>query len=196
MGTSKFIGVKQLPYQLARQEIRTGDLLFCSGRHIVSELIKKVSDSMFSHVALLCYWNDRVVVLESVENDGVRAVPLSHYLYNYENSNKKYKGELYLARHEEVGNPHFDLGKINKMLGNAVDLLNYNYDKDEIARIVARVGLGIGKHKDDKAFICSEFVDVCFKQMDIVFGRDPMGFIFPEHIAADAKVRPLFEIQP
>lgn len=196
MGTSKFIGVKQLSYQLARNEIKTGDLLFCSGSHILSELIKKMSDSMFSHVALLCYWNDRVVVLESVEDDGVRAVPLSHYLYNYENSMKKYNGEMYLARHDEVGNPYFDSGKINRMLGNAVDMLNRNYDKDEIARIVARVGLGVGKHKDDKAYICSEFVDECFKQMGIKFLRDAKGFIFPEHIAADSKVRPLFKIQP
>lgn len=196
MGTQKFVGVKQLPYQLARKEVRTGDLLFCSGRHIVSELIKKASGSMFSHVGLLCFWNDRVVVLESVEDDGVRAVPLSHYLYNYENSMKKYNGELYVARHKEVGHPNFDKNKINRMLGNAVDMLNRNYDKDEIARIIARVGLGIGKHKDDQEYICSEFVDECFKQMDVDFLRDPMGFIFPEHIAADSKVKPLFEIHP
>lgn len=196
MGTNKFIGVKQMSYQLARKEIQAGDLLFCSGRHIVSELIKKVSDSMFSHVALLGYWNDRVVVLESVEDDGVRAVPLSHYLYNYENTGKKYDGEMYLARHDEIDSPAFDKNKINKMLGIAVDLLNRNYDKEEIARIVARVGLGIGKHKDDNEYICSEFVDECFKQMDIVFRRDPMGFIFPEHIAADSQVRPMLELQP
>jgi hypothetical protein len=196
MGTSKFTGVKQLSYELARKEIKTGDILLCSGRYLVSELIKKASDSIFSHVGLLCYWNDRVVVLESVEDDGVRTVPLSHYLYNYENSKKKYNGELYIARHQAVGDPNFNKDKIKRMLGKAVDLLNRNYDKDEIARIVARVGLGIGRHKDDQEYICSEFIDECFKQMDIELLRDSMDFIFPEHIAADPNVKPLFGIYP
>jgi hypothetical protein len=196
MGTSKFTGVKQLSYELAREEIKTGDILLCSGRYLVSELIKKASDSIFSHVGLLCYWNDRVVVLESVEDDGVRTVPLSHYLYNYENSKKKYNGELYIARHQAVGDPNFNKDKIKRMLGKAVDLLNRNYDKVEIARIVARVGLGIGRHKDDQEYICSEFIDECFKQMDIELLRDSMDFIFPEHIAADPNVKPLFGLYP
>lgn len=82
------------------------------------------------------------------------------------------------------------------MCGNAIDLLNRNYDKDEIAKIVARITLGIGRHKDDYEYMCSEFVDECFKQMEIELSRDPMGFIFPEHIAADPNVIPLFEISP
>ncbi|CAH2213511.1 YiiX/YebB-like N1pC/P60 family cysteine hydrolase [Tepidibacter aestuarii] len=196
MGTSKFNGVNQISYEQAKKEIETGDILFCSGRYLVSELIKKASDSIFSHVGLLFYWNNRIVVLESVEDDGVRAVPLSHYLYNYENSKKKYNGELYVARHEVVASSHFDKEKIKRMLGKAVDLLNRNYDKDEIAQIVARIGLGIGRHRDNEEYICSEFVDECFKQLEIELSRDPKDFIYPEHIAADSNIRPLFEISP
>ena len=196
MGTNKFSQVNQISYDQAISEINTGDILLCSGRYLVSELIKKVSDSVFSHVALLFYWNERVLVLESVEDDGVRIVPLSHYIKNYENSQEKYNGTLYIARHEELANPQFDKEKIKKMLGKAVDLLNRSYDKDEIAKIVSRIGLGIGRHKDDDEYICSEFVDECFKQLEIVFQRDSEGFIYPEHIAADLNVTPLFEITP
>ena len=196
MGTSKFDGINQVSYEQAKNKIKTGDILFCSGRYLVSEMIKKLSNSVFSHVALLVYWNEHVLVLESVEDDGVRVVPLSHYLYNYENSKEKYNGEMYVARHEVVDSPDFDKEKIKRMCGKAIDLLNRNYDKDEIAKIVTRISLGIGRHSDDFEFMCSEFVDECFKQLEIELSRDLMGFIFPEHIAADPKVKPLFEISP
>lgn len=194
MGTSKFNDLKNIPYELAKGEIKTGDIFFCSGRYLVSELIKKLSNSLFSHVGLLVHWNEHVLVVESVEDDGVRVVPLAHYLYNYENSKEKYKGKMYIARHEVVDSPDFDKEKIKAMCDRAIDLLNRNYDREEIGRIVARIGLGIGRHKDDEEYMCSEFVDECFKELGIELSRDPMGFIFPEHIAADLNVKALFEV--
>ncbi|WP_074594522.1 YiiX/YebB-like N1pC/P60 family cysteine hydrolase [Bacillus cereus] len=194
MGTNKFNEINQISYEQAKQEIQTGDILLCSGHYLVSELIKKASDSIFSHVGVLFRWNNHIIILESVEDDGVRAVPLSHYMYNYENSKEKYNGEIYIARHKEIENNDFHTEKIMKMFEKAMDFLNRNYDKDEIAKIVARIGLGIGRHKDDDEYICSEFVDECFKQLEIEFLRDSMGYILPEHIAADSNVKPLFRI--
>lgn len=196
MGTGKFNGMDRIAYQQVRDEIQTGDIFLCSGHYLVSELIKKVSDSIFSHVALLLKWNDRIIVLESVEDDGVRAVPLSHYLYNYENKKRTYNGELYIARHLALENPNFDKRLLKKMFGKAIDLLNRNYDKDEIAQIVARIGLGIGRHKDDDEYICSEFVEKCFNELGIEFSIDEKGFIFPEQIASDSEVKPLYRISP
>ncbi|MEH7754765.1 YiiX/YebB-like N1pC/P60 family cysteine hydrolase [Bacillus toyonensis] len=196
MGTNKFNGINQISYEQAKKEIQTGDILLCSGHYLVSELIKKASDSIFSHVGVLFHWNNHIIILESVEDDGVRAVPLSHYMYNYENSKEKYNGEMYIARHKEIENNDFHTEKIMKMFEKAMDFLNRNYDKDEIAKIVARIGLGIGRHKDDDEYICSEFVDECFKQLEIEFSRDSMGYILPEHIAADPNTKPLFGIYP
>lgn len=196
MGTSKFNDVKNMPYELAKGEIKTGDIFFCSGRYLISELIKKLSNSLFSHVGLLVHWNDHVLVVESVEDDGVRVVPLTHYLYNYENSKEKYNGNLYIARHQVVDSPDFDKEKIKAMCDRAINLLNRNYDREEIGRIVARIGLGIGRHKDDDEYMCSELVDECFKELGIELTRDQMGFIFPEHIAADDNVKALFEVSP
>ena len=194
MGTRKFNELKNISYELAKSEIKTGDIFFCSGRYLVSELIKKLSNSLFSHVGLLVHWNDHVLVVESVEDDGVRVVPLTHYLFNYENSKGKYKGKMYIARHGVVDSPDFDKEKIKAMCDRAINLLNRNYDREEIGRIIARIGLGIGRHKDDEEYMCSEFVDECFKEMGIELSRDPMGFIFPEHIADDPNVKALFEI--
>lgn len=194
MGTNKFDGIKQFSYDQAVKEIRTGDILFCSGNYSFSKLIKKASDSIFSHVAFLFYWDEYIFILESVEDDGIRTVPLSHYMNNYENSGSKYNGELYIARHEMISNSNFDKEKIKKMFGKVINLLNRNYDIDEIAKIASRIGLGIGKHNDDYEYTCSEFVDECFRHLEIELSRDSRGFIFPEHIAADPNIKPLFEI--
>jgi hypothetical protein len=193
MGTTKFDGIKKLSYLYAKDEIKTGDLLFCDGHYMVSELIKKVSDSRFSHVALMFHWNDRLLLFESVEDDGVRIVPLSHYLYNYENSGAKYNGTLYAARHKSVSSL-IQTDEIKNMLGKAADLLNRSYDKNEIARIVARIGLGVGRHTDNDEYTCSEFIEECYKQLKIIFSFENKGFIYPEHIAADPNVQALFEI--
>ncbi len=190
MGTRKFEGLNKKKYSEIRPTIQTGDLFFAAGNYPVSRMIKHFSDSMFSHVGFVFTWNSRVLVLESVEDDGVRAVPLSQYVSNYENSGKKYDGRLFLGRYQAP----LDAEKIAQMLGKAADSLNMKYDKDEIARILARVTIGLGKHSENNAYICSEFVDVCFKEIGIIFPRDTKGFIFPEHIAGDIHVRPLFEI--
>ncbi|MFD6440905.1 hypothetical protein ACFWDG_14045 [Peribacillus sp. NPDC060186] len=156
--------------------------------------MKKASDSIFSHVAFLFYWDEYIFVLESVENDGVRTVPLSHYVNNYENSGEKYNGDLYIARHEVINNTNFDKRKIKKMFEKVADILNRNYDIDEIAKNVSRISLGIGRHNDYYEYTCSEFIDECFKQLEIEVSHDPRGFIFLEHIATDSNVKPLFEI--
>lgn len=190
MATKKFEGLDKKRYNDIRQDICTGDIFLASGNYPISRMIAHFSDSMFSHVGFVFTWNSRVLILESVEDDGVRAVPMSQYVSDYENSGEPYNGRLFLARY----NTSLDTTKVNSMLGKAADSLNKKYDKDEIARILARVTIGLGKHSDNDAYICSEFVDVCFKEIGIAFPRDSNGFIFPEHIAADVNVAPKYEI--
>lgn len=190
MGTRKFDAVEKKRYSDIRQDIRAGDIFFASGNYPISRMIEHFSGSIFSHIGFVFTWNSRVLVLESVEDDGVRAVPLSQYVLDYENSGEAYNGRLFLGRYKTA----FDSEKTNRMLAKAADSLNKKYDKDEMAKILARVTIGLGKHGDNDAYICSEFVDICFKEIGITFPRDPKGFIFPEHIAADENVSALFEI--
>lgn len=190
MGTQKFNNLQRKSYLQIRDQIQTGDIFFASGNYAFSKMIQHFSDSKFSHVGFVFTWNTRVLLLESVEDDGVRLVPLSQYLSNYENSGQPYNGQLFLGRY----NAPLDTSKVNLMLGKAADSLHKKYDQDEIINILARVTIGLGKHGDNDAYICSEFVDICFKEIGIIFPRDPNGFIFPEHIASDNNVNPLFEI--
>lgn len=190
MGTGKFDGLNRVSYKSARNDIRTGDIFFASGNYPISRMIEHFSDSIFSHVGFVFIWNSRVLLLESVEDDGVRVVPLSQYLYDYENSGQPYNGRLFLGRYSGT----FNQDSIGRMLGKAADSLNKKYDKEEIAKILARVTIGLGKHGDNDSYICSEFVDVCFQEIGVLFPRGKNGFIFPEHIAADVNVCPLWEI--
>ena len=187
---NKFENLEKKKYEDIRADIRTGDIFFASGNYPISRIIRHFSKSMFSHVGFTFVWNSRVLLLESVEDDGVRATPLSQYVKDYENSGKPYDGRLFLGRYDGT----LDTEKVNVMLGLAADKLNKKYDKDEIAKILARVTIGVGQHGENDAYICSELVDICFKEIGINFPRDERGFIFPEHIASDANVFPLFEI--
>jgi hypothetical protein len=135
MGTAKFEGLGLSRYEDIRGEIRTGDLLFCAGNYALSRIIEHFSDSMFSHVGLLYCWNDRVLVFESVEDDGVRLVPLSHYVRDYENSGAAYDGRLFVGRHDDPLPPE----QLLAMLGRAADELNRRYDKEEMIEILARI---------------------------------------------------------
>ncbi|WP_377918492.1 YiiX/YebB-like N1pC/P60 family cysteine hydrolase [Bacillus songklensis] len=195
MGTDKFKNITVDKYENLINVLKSGDIFFCSGNYLVSELIKKVSGSMFSHTGIIIKWGEHTLVMESVEDDGVRMVPLEHYINNYENSNKRYNGSLYVARHKLLENLNNEDEMIRNLIKIGLSLLNRSYDKNEIARIVARIGLGIGRHEDNEEYICSEFVNECFKKIGIEVLTDSEGYIFPEHIAIDQHVYPIAQIE-
>ncbi|MEM1504871.1 YiiX/YebB-like N1pC/P60 family cysteine hydrolase [Domibacillus sp. 8LH] len=196
MSSQKFNGIIQIPYSQAVSKIQTGDLLFCSGTSLISEFIKKASNSLMSHVAFLVRWHGRILVFESIESAGVRVIPLAQYVKGNRQTGEKYKGALYIARHKTLIDSSFDRRKLHYMIGKALDLLHQNYDQAELVRILTRIKLGIGRHKENEEYICSEFVDLCFKQIGVEFPRTKEGFIYPEHIAADPNVYPMFQMVP
>ena len=70
------------PYDAVKGEIRTGDLILCSGTGAFSRAIRWATGSPWSHIALAVRLDpiDKVVVLESVEKIGVQAVALKSFL--------------------------------------------------------------------------------------------------------------------
>lgn len=113
---------------------------------------------------------------------GVRFAPLSKYLSDYENG-KPYKGSVVLARCAGV-----DSSVVENIAGFGIDELTQPYDKDEVAKILARVTLGIGKKQRDREYICSELVYECFSSAGIQFAYNPKEFISPEDVWIDKKV--------
>jgi hypothetical protein len=194
-----------VPYEHARPRLRTGDILLCAGTSGMSKLIQRATRSAWSHVAMILRVDaiDRVLVVESVESVGVRAVPLSHYVGDAATGRRGYDGELLIARHRLVDG--LDHPLLCQVLRVAVDLLGREYDSREIVRIATRIvtmrrreasGDGIVSMPDrDNAYICSEFVWECLHAAGIDVAHDPRGFIAPCDFLADANVDPLFRIE-
>lgn len=174
-------------YGKLRRKIKSGDILICSGSGVFSKLIQGATDSVWSHVGFILRLDaiDRIMVLESVENIGVRTVPLSSYQNDYNGTSKHYPGEIFIARHN-----NFKEESIKCLSQFSIDRLGYPYNTDEIARIAARITLSmIGKidinepEFDAREFICSEYVHMCFKSVGINIPHDPRGFIAPADFA-------------
>jgi hypothetical protein len=190
---TQFPNLHPKTYDELRAEVRSGDILLCQGSGIFSQMIQKVSNSVWSHVAFIIRLDeiDRIMVLESVEPIGVRTVPLSHYVRDYKN-HKGYPGKLLIARHDNFVN--VTEKKLNQMAAFAIDRFGYPYDKDEIAKIAARITLGLfgrkkGKASWDDEYICSEYAWECYRSVGIDVPYDPRGFIAPKDFAAVAGVK-------
>ena len=173
-----------LPYAEVRAKLKSGDIFFTSGDYLISRAIQKVTGSPWSHVGIVLRLDsiDRVLLLESVEDMGVRFAPLSKYLNNYEDG-KPYKGRAVLARCKDVTSK-----TIVGLSTFGIDELTQPYDKDEIAKIMARITLGIGKKERDREYICSELVYECFARAGKEFSFNPEDFISPEDIWVDEKL--------
>lgn len=179
--------IKALPvlkYPDIRTQLKSGDLLFTSGDYLVSRAIRKMTNSPWSHVGIVFRIPsvDRVLLLESVEDMGVRFAPLSKYIRDYENG-KPYKGRAVFARCSDVTS-----NTVNTLSSFGIDELTQPYDKDEIAKILARISLGIGRKERDREYICSELVYECFAHAGKEFPYNTKGFISPEDIWLDNKL--------
>ena len=191
-------------YKYARRHIRNGDVLLCSGSGIFSTMIQEATGSIWSHVGFLLRLDeiDRIMVLESVEPIGVRTVPLSKYLKDYDSKGHPYPGGIAIIRHREFDSK-VDREGLKKLTQFAVDLFGYPYDKDDIAKIAARImasKIPFSKEsyqriKEDREFICSEYVDRCYKEIGVEIEWDKKGFIAPSNFARDTNFELLFTIK-
>lgn len=195
INVNSFPQVNTLEYTSLRQQIHSGDLLLCSGSSVFSKLIQNATQSVWSHVGFIIRLENigRIMILESVESIGVRTVPLSSYISNYNGTGKGYPGKILIARHHG-----FHANEINNLSKHAVDLLGYPYNSQEIARIAARIALNafstnsVSKNNvAQNEFICSEYVYTCYKSIGIEIKYNTAGFIAPADFARDPQVEPI-----
>ena len=79
--------LKKLPiiqYEKIRSYLKTGDLFFSSGSYAFSGIIQNLTNSVWSHVAVIYKDEElgRVMLLEAEPYIGIRLIPLSKYLYD------------------------------------------------------------------------------------------------------------------
>jgi uncharacterized protein YycO len=180
-----------IQYDAIRGTLKTGDLVFCSGNYLFSNLIQRFTKSMWSHVGMVYYDEalGRMLILESEKLYGVRLAPLSKYIKDYHGKNKSYKGLIAIARVE----PMLSIEKIKQGISFGIDELTKPYDDWEILRIALRILFNKGRRVNDRKYICSELVQVCYKQMGITFNyRNKI--ISPEDIWRDERLMMKFRI--
>ncbi|WP_369161880.1 YiiX/YebB-like N1pC/P60 family cysteine hydrolase [Candidatus Thiodiazotropha sp. LNASS1] len=179
------------PYSVMRDELQTGDLVFCSGSYFFSQAVQKFTKSVWSHVGMI-YKDptlERVFVLESETMIGVRLAPLSKYLRDYHGKNRPYKGNIVIARVD----PPVDKQKLNQAISYGMDELTKPYDNFEIIRIGIRILFKISRRTRDRKYICSELVYDCFDSVGVPFNlRDE--YVSPDDIWQDDQVQPQYRI--
>jgi hypothetical protein len=131
-------------------------------------------------------------VLESVESIGLRAVPLSSYVTDYQGDGKPYQGTVVLARSSDLrGVLGETIEKVKTITQVAFDDLGHPYASQDIAHIAARIAAGALGIKEIKAlepkpgvYICSEFVDACVQKIGLKVPPCDYGFVAPADVAA------------
>lgn len=175
--------IKQIPvvpYATVREDLQTGDLVFCSGRYWISKWIRYFSKSMFSHVGIIYKdeYLDRVLILEAEIIYGVRLAPLSKYLKDYHGNHRPYRGYMLLARL----NTPISQNELKQVISFGLDELTRPYDNWEIFRILLRVMFKVGKKERNRSYICSELVASAFKKANIKFKANNT-YISPDEVA-------------
>ena len=180
--------IKKLPvqaYDAVRGDLRSGDLVFCSGSYLFSGLIQRFTNSVWSHVGIV-YRDEslgRIFILESETGIGVRLVPVSKYLRDYHGRRKPYRGQIVVGRVA----PELTADQVRMGVSFGMDLLTKPYDNHEILRIALRIALKISRGVRDRKYICSELVDECFRAAGVRFKR-PDNYISPQDIWRNESV--------
>ena len=178
-------------YEAVRDELRSGDLVFCSGSYVFSGLIQRFTRSVWSHVGIV-YRDEhlrRLFILESETGIGVRLVPISKYLRDYHGRRRPYRGQIVIGRVEPAPGDE----QARQAVSFGMDLLTKPYDNFEILRIAARIAFRIGRRTQDRKFICSELVDECYRAAGVRFARRD-NYISPDDIWRDPSVRLLARV--
>jgi hypothetical protein len=174
----------RIPYEKIRDNLKTGDVVFCSGSYLFSGIIQKLTKSVWSHVAVIYKDEElkRVLILEAEPYAGIRMIPLSNYLKDYKGKRKSYKGEMVIAKLKEP----IEAASLNKGVSFGLDALTKPYDNYEIFRIMIRILFHISKRERNRSYICSELVRDIFAKAGVVIQYNDT-YISPDNIWSDKR---------
>lgn len=172
-------------YESLRDNFQTGDLIFFSGNHWLSNLIRIRSKGAWSHVGVVVKIEEinRLFLVESILEVGVRMIPLSFLIKDYDGHKKPYDGRVAWARYENL-----TAEKALSIKEFALDNLSKQYDKKEYYRILWRTIVGKEKVFHDDKYTCSEYVRAAFKHAGIYLKYERGDFISPAAIWSNPEV--------
>jgi hypothetical protein len=124
-------------------------------------------------------------------------VALERFISQTSTGQRPYPGKIVLARHADIESR----GDLKPLIDYAIDCMGDPFSPAEIAKIAMRIAFARTqrtmpdtlKAKDE--FICSEYVDRCYRKLGVEIPWDGKGFIAPADIANDAKVTAVARFQ-
>lgn len=162
-----------LEYGEVRREIRDLDVIAFEGRGLVSRAISAVTRGAVTHVGLAMWWGDELMLVESREFRGGRAVLLSREL-------QRFPGRALWYRPRDL----LEGEQLRKALRWARRSAGAQYSYVGCLRFLRRIGLPTRSPAEDSLGFanrfCSEHVSACFR----IAGYDL------RHDLADAETAP------
>ncbi len=185
------MGMSLTHYENIRGELKTGQIVFCSGSYLFSGIIQRLTKSTWSHVAVIYKDEElgRVMMLEAEPRIGIRLIPLSKYLRDYKGTKRPYKGQITIA---QLNFP-VERENMNKGISFGLDELTRPYDNFEIVRIMIRILFHISKRERNRNYICSELVRDIFAKAGIIMQYKDT-YISPDNIWNDKRVEMKFRV--
>lgn len=180
-----------MPYEKIRGFLKTGDIFFSSGSYLFSGAIQSLTKSVWSHVAVIYRDEqlDRVLLLEAEPYIGIRLIPLSKYIHDYNGKKRPYKGQIAIAKLKDP----LPKENLNKGISFGLDELTRPYDNFEIARIMVRILLRISKRERNRAYICSELVRDIYAKAGMVIQYNDT-YMSPQQIYKDPRIEMKYRI--
>lgn len=165
-------------YDSIRDELKTGDLIFFSGDHWLSGLIRWRSRSAWSHVGIVVKIEemDRLFLIESTLETGVRMIPMSFVIKSYAGDNYPYDGRVAWTRHKLLSESNDQLRKLKEF---CLDNLTKQYDNKEYFRILWRTLVGSKEIFHDNKFTCAEYIYEAYLYAGLDLPKEHGYFISP-----------------
>jgi Permuted papain-like amidase enzyme, YaeF/YiiX, C92 family len=172
-------------YENIRNQFQTGDLLFLSGNHWLSSLIRMRSKAAWSHVGIVIRVDEiqRLFLAESIIEVGVRLIPLSFVVKDYDGHKNPYNGRVGWARYKDLTQE-----QALKITEFCLDNLSKQYDRAEYWRVLWRTIVGREKIFHDNKYSCAEYVYEAFKSAGIHLKYDRGDFISPGGIWRNERI--------
>jgi hypothetical protein len=156
-------------YEEVRLQIKNGDVIMYKGKKIFPRLIRWLTKSSYSHAGIAVWWNERLMVMETVMK-GVRVAPLSRNIYQHKGnvewfSCKKEISEgdrlrMVIFAQEELGKSYarwktvlFGVKVLFKRDLSKKDELrmeNKLFCSQYVAQIYNSIGLDLKKNREDR----------------------------------------------
>ncbi len=181
--------IQKIDYNLIRNDLETGDLVFFSGTGLVSEAIKMGTGSEWSHVGmcikidildLVLLWES--TTLSDVEDmmtnkmvKGVQIVPLSKRL-------EKYDG-YYGFRRLGIPAKYSDYKKVLKQLRRELDGKPYEESELQLVRSAFEFSDRFSCAPDLSSVFCSELVAEYLKRLGVLPKNKPSLTYSPADLA-------------